>query len=256
MQQVLEEHRYPMFHESANYYDAIYAAQGKDYEAEARRVTQLIRAHGPAACRSLLDVGCGTGGHLRYFRLEFDAEGLDLDGAMLDVARRALPDVPLHRADMVDFRLPRTYDAIVCLFSAIGYCASLARLGQALRTMAAHLRPGGVVIIEPWFTPDGFQPVGVHATFVNLPELKIARMNRNAVRNGISLLHFHYLVATPDKVLRFEETHRLGLFTHSQYVAAMEAANLDVLHDPQGITGRGLYIGRKRGLSPEARPPA
>jgi SAM-dependent methyltransferase len=238
-----EERQTPMFTKSALYYDAIYTATGKDYEAEARHLAKLIREHGPSSGGSLLDVACGTGGHLRYLRDEFQVEGLDLDPKMLEVARRNLPGIPFHQADMADFQLQRRYDAVVCLFSSIGYCSSYRKLARAVGAMAGHAAPGGLVIIEPWFTPDVFSETGVYAVFVDLPDLKIARMNRNSVEKGVAILDFHYLVATPKEVISFREAHRLTLFTHDQYLAALQAAGLKVVHDPEGLDGRGLYVG-------------
>jgi SAM-dependent methyltransferase len=230
---------------SARYYDAIYAARGKDYEAEARRVSGLVHEHGRSNGNRLLDVACGTGGHLGFFKDEFQVEGLDLDRRMLEIARKGLPGIPLHHADMADFHLASTFDAVVCLFSSIAYCDTYRKMQRAVSTMAGHAKPGGLVIIEPWFYPGGFSRLGVHAVFVDQPELKIARMNRNSVRNGVSILNFHYPVATPGRVHRFRETHRLGLFTHEKHCAALQAAQLEVVHDAHGLDGRGLFIGIK-----------
>jgi SAM-dependent methyltransferase len=59
---------------------------------------------------------------------------------------RCLPD----SADPADFNLGLTFDAVVCLFSAIGYVVTVKRLHSALAAMARHLRPGGVLLVEPW----------------------------------------------------------------------------------------------------------
>lgn len=230
-----------MFTKSATYYDALYS--WKDYEAETETLTALIEANKRTAGRALLDVGCGTGKHLALLRGSYDVQGLDLDPELLAIARERCPDIPLHLADMVDFQLDQQFDVIVCLFSAIGYVVTVPRLQQTMATMTQHLNPGGVLVVEPWLTPAQFRVGGIHALFVDEPDLKIARMNVGAIENGVSVLDFDYLVGTPDGVEHFTEQHALALFSHEDYLTAFEQSGLTVTHDAQGLMGRGLYIG-------------
>ncbi len=192
-----------------------------------------------------MDVACGTGNHLTYLRKEFQVEGLDNSPEMLEIARGKFPGIRFHHGDMVDFDLQRCFDVIVCLFSAIGYVETLPRLFQAIKSMAGHLLEGGVLMVEPWFGPGILEDHKPHATFVDLPDLKIARMNLNRVEGKISHLAFHYLIATPDGIEYFDETDALGIFTREEYLQAFREAGLEVFHDEEGLDGRGLYIGRK-----------
>ena len=109
--------------------------------------------------------------------------------------------------------------------------------------MARHLEPGGVLIVEPWLTPDRYRPGGVHATFVDEPDLKIARMNRSEQDGNLAVMVMHYLVGDPDGVSHFTERHALGLFPKESYQRAFEAAGLSVSYDETGLIGRGLFIG-------------
>jgi len=109
-----------VFENTAQVYDLIYEFNGKDYRTESEVIEQLIRLRAPGA-KTLLDVACGTGGHLVHLRQPFDVAGLDLDEGMLDIARRRLPGVELVNGDMRSFDLGRKFDAVVCLFSSIGY---------------------------------------------------------------------------------------------------------------------------------------
>jgi hypothetical protein len=81
--------------------------------------------------------------------------------------------------------------------------------------------------------------------FIEEPDLKIARMNISEVDGTLSFFDFHYMVATPEGINYFTERHELGLFTNEEYLEAFRLAGLEVLHDPEGIYGRGLYIGVK-----------
>ncbi|HEX6751568.1 MAG TPA: class I SAM-dependent methyltransferase [Longimicrobium sp.] len=234
-----------MFSESAELYDRIYA--WKDYPAEAARVRGLVTAAGGRGGGTLLDVACGTGMHLQALREHYTVEGVDLEPGLLEAARRRLPDVPLHLGDMRDFELGRRFDVVTCLFSAIGYTRTAAGLNAALRSMAGHLAPGGVLLVEPWFTAEMIQPGRVSAETVEEPGLTIVRMAHMAVEGTISLLTFEYLVGHPDGITRASELHEMGLFSREQMTAAFETAGLRVSHDEEGVSGRGAYIGVREG---------
>lgn len=229
----------------AEIYDEIYTVEGKDYCGESKRVHEIIEEYKRSDGQDLLDVGCGTGGHLAYFMEWYQVTGLDLDEHMLAVARQRGPAVPFFQGDMVDFSLEKQYDAVTCLFSAIGYTKTIERMQEAIANMAKHLKPGGVLVIEPWLAPDQFTRIGPWATFVDKPDLKIARCNVNARRENVSVINFHFLVARPDGVEYFTELHEMGLFTVEQYRTGFEMAGLAYVYDPVGITGRGLHIGIK-----------
>jgi len=161
---------------------------------------------------------------------------------MLRLAKKKHPDIVFHRGDMVSFKLNKQFDAITCLFSAIGHLKTKRKLGLAIRNMSRHLKPGGVLIVEPWITPQQWGSGSVHANFVDQPEIKIARMNISKRRGRLSVLDMHHLVATPKRVEYFVERLELGLFTHEEYLDAFRSARLEVEFDPEGLMGRGLYL--------------
>lgn len=232
-----------MFTKSAEFYDAVYSFKNYALEVETLRawIDQTKRSPG----RTLLDVACGTGAHLPTLKPIFTCEGLDLDPELLAQARRRHPELTFYQGDMADFDLGRQFDIVTCLFSSIGYVGTQERLDQTLRNFARHTVPGGVVVVEPWLTPERYFPGRLHALFVDEPDLKIARMNISTVENGMSILNFHYLVGAPHGIEFFTERHELRLFSDADYRRAFEGAGLETSHDPEGLTGRGLYIGVK-----------
>lgn len=236
------------FQKSAPYYDAVYAGD-RDYERAAGQLHALIQQHRRTTISRVLDVACGTGGFIPHLRQHYTVEGLDHSPEMLDIARQRSPDTIFHEADLVEFDLDQSYDALVCLGSSIGYAKTVLRLEQALRTMRRHVVPGGVVVVEPWFWPDTFRPHPLGATFVDQPDLKLARMSVARIEGAVSLLDFWFLIGTPGRVETFTERHELGLFTDEEYRAAFLSAGLQVTYDPTGLVGlggRGLYIGVRR----------
>ncbi len=232
-----------MYNRSAEFYDAIYSF--KNYEKEATKLHQLIQQHKRSTGNDLLDVACGTGSHITFLKNNYLVEGLDVNQRMLRLARKKHPDVVFHRGDMASFKLNKQFDVITCLFSAIGHLKTKRKLDLATRNMSRHLKRGGVLIVEPWFTPQQWNDRSVHANFVDKPELKIARMHISKTRGRLSVMDEHHLVATPKRVEHFVERLELGLFAQGEYLDAFRQARLEVRHDEEGLMGRGLYLGTK-----------
>lgn len=233
-----------MFVESATIYDAIYNSH-HDVAADAEKLHGMIARHAETSGSTLLDVACGTGLYFDPLRHRYAVEGLDLSPEMLAVVRRKFPDITFHQGDMVGFDLGRQFDVVICLGSSIGYVASVSRLRRTLRTLADHTRPGGVVVVEPWFSPDQWQDGRLTADLIDEPDLKIARILVSGRNGRLSILDIHYLVARPSGVTTFTERHQLGLFTHDDYLSAFAKAGLTATHNPVGLLGRGLYVGAK-----------
>lgn len=229
---------------SAEFYDLAYA--GKPYADEAAAVHARIQAHLRTDGNALLDVGCGTGGHLAHLRAHYRVDGLDLEEGLLRIPRERYPDATFQQGDMGDFDLGRRFDAVVCLFSAIGYVRTEARLRQTLANFARHLRPGGVAVVEPWLAPEVFRPGEPRLDVAESEGMKMARMGRTEWDGDLSVIVFVYVVGHADGIDHWEERHLLGLFTHAQMLDAFRAAGLEVVeHDPAGLTGRGLYVARR-----------
>jgi len=234
-----------MFSKSADYYDEIYGSMGKDYPKEANKAHKLIQKYLKSGGETLLDIACGTGHHAGLLDKYYRVEGLDLDPNMLSVARRKYPKIRFHKGDMINFKLNKKFDAIVCLFSSIGYVKTRSNLNQAIQTMSQHLLPGGVMLIEPWFSPDEWHTGRAFTLNVDQPDLKITRMSHSSRNGNISILEFQYLVGTSKGIQHSVEHHQLGLFFKKDYLEAFQNADLKVVYDPKGLDGRGLYIGMK-----------
>ena len=230
-----------MYDKMAQYYDRIYSF--KDYAVETEKLIGWINTHRRSASSRLLDVACGTGHHLEFLAKSFDAEGLDLSPEILEHARKRNPELTFHCADMRTFDLSTRFDAITCLFSSIGYMTTIEDLEMAITNMARHLVSGGVLIVEPWLTPDVWKEGSVHGMFIDDPNLKIARVNTSLTRGRLSIFDLHHLVGTPEETFHFVEHHEMALYTIDEMASAFAHAGLITTVDSEGLTGRGIYIG-------------
>lgn len=232
------------YQRSAALYDAMYG--DKAFVAEAAAIRSIVERERPGA-RTLLDVGCGTGGHLVPAREWISVEGLDASASMLEVAREKLPGVPLHHGDMRSFSLGRRFDVVTSLFSAVGYVRSTEELRAAVAAMAGHLEPEGLLAIEPWFTPAQWRPgTKVHGgLLVDRDDLKVARLVVSETRGRFAVTPMHHLVATLGGVEHFVETHELFLAEPEEMHGAFVAAGLVDVHFLPEVLVRGLWLGRR-----------
>jgi len=138
---------------SAAFYDDMY--HFKDYAAASDKLKAIIDEHRPGAV-TLLDVACSTGQHLEHVQRHFQVQGLDINPDLVELARERCPGVPIHVADMMSFDLPDRFDVVTCLFSSIAYARTVENLRRAVATMAAHLTPDGLLVIEPWVAPEQY----------------------------------------------------------------------------------------------------
>jgi len=235
----------------AKIYDALYSF--KNYEAEAKRLHEIIAQKKTSPGNALLDVACGTGSHLSFLRRNYAVEGIDLTPEMLEVARARHPELVFHQGDMRSFDLGRRFDVVTCLFSSIGYMKTVRDLRAAVINMTRHLNPGGVLIVEPWLTEETWKPGGIHALYVDKPDFKIARMDFPTAKGRMSVFKWHLMIGTPEGVQYLRQKHELFLFNNAEYIEAFNAAGLDVNYDEKGLMNRGLFIGTSITLEPHRR---
>ncbi|MBY9011633.1 MAG: class I SAM-dependent methyltransferase [Candidatus Lokiarchaeota archaeon] len=234
-----------MYKELAKYYDSIY--HWKDYKTEVTAIKELIEKNKKSDGNNLLDVGCGTGMHVKYFKDDYSCTGIDINNEMVEVAKSKVSDVSFEQGDMIDFSLKSRFDVILCLFSSIGYVKTYSNLEKTIINFSNHLKKGGVLIIEPWFTKSVFWGGVPEMTTYDGDDVKIARLNTTKVEGDLSIMEMHYLIAEKNEDIKhFVDIHELGLFEHDKTLDFMEQANFKADYLKDGLMkDRGLFIGVK-----------
>ena len=235
-----------MYKELAKYYDLIY--HWKDYKAEAKIIQDLIKNYKTSDEINLLDVGCGTGMHIKYFKDEYSCTGIDINNEMVEVAKSKVKGVIFKQGDMINFDLNTEFDIILCLFSSIGYVKTYSNLEKTLMNFSSHLKKGGLLIVEPWFTKSAFRVGMPGMTTYDGEDVKIARLNTTRVIGDLSIMEMHYLIAEKNEdVKHFVDIHKLGLFEHDKTLEIMARANFKSEFLKDGLMkDRGLFIGVKQ----------
>jgi SAM-dependent methyltransferase len=230
------------YENSAHLYDLMYVR--RDYTTTGEEIRSLARELLPEG-RDLLDVGCGTGRHLEVLGNWYRGEGLDINPMMIQQTHARCPQIPLHEADMRTFEIEGSYDVITCLFSAIGHVESVPSMRRSIERMAAHLRSPGLLIVEPWFTPENFWDGHLAANFQIESETKLAWMYRQRREGLMAVLDIHYLVGGEGQPEYIRERQDLGLFTPQEMEDAFAAVGMEARYRESDVWNRGLYVARR-----------
>ena len=229
-----------MFEDIAPFYDLVKSHRNHDGEAAAIR--SLIQQHAPQA-RTILEVACGTGTLLARFN-GYERIGVDASELMCEQARKKLGDeVTLLRGKMQDFQLPQPgVDVLLLLDGAIGY-AGPAELEPTLQGFARHLVSGGLLVVEPWFTPDEWEPGKVRVTHHADEFVTVVRV---AYGHPDGRIDFHVTIGTSSGLHTFDERYDFTLHPEAAMVDALQAAGLtDIRKEAAPEFGRGLWVARK-----------
>jgi SAM-dependent methyltransferase len=233
----------PVYTDAAPFYDLIHEAKGRDADSEADAFIREIRQRNPEA-RTLLDVACGTGANLPRFAESFEVMGLDASEDMVRLAQEKCPGVEFVTADMRTFDLGRRFDAIVSLFSGVGYLVEESDLRAAVSTMAKHLNPGGVLVLEGWVEVDQWLGPSVSVDCCRTDNAAIARVTRSGADGTRSWFTCRYTVATNESIDTIDEHHVLRLADSEEFAFAYENAGLTFERLPNLLrAGRAVYVG-------------
>ena len=235
-----------LYKDLARYYDLIYS--WKNYKGESGKLKKLVRTYGRSKGKDMLEIACGTGKHIPYLKKGFKIVGTDVNSQILDIARRRNKGVIFKKADMINFDLKKQFDVILCLFSSIGYVKTYSNLSKTLTNFSKHLKPGGVLIIEPWLTKSVYKAGLPSMTTYDGKEIKIARLSVAKIFGNVAVLDMYYVIAEKDKEVKyFADRHELGLFDVNKFLKLMKETGMESRFIKNGLMPkRGLYIGVKK----------
>jgi SAM-dependent methyltransferase len=115
-------------------------------------VAEMLDASGVSPPASLVDAGCGTGGHaLELDRLGFDVTAVDRAPALIEQARRKAGERGSRAhfvvADFLSWRPEKPCDAVLCR-GVLNDLVDDRDRREAFLAFAAMLRPGGVLVLD------------------------------------------------------------------------------------------------------------
>jgi SAM-dependent methyltransferase len=239
----------------ADIYDAIY--RGKDYAGEVDLIERILARHGATRVRarpcSLLDIGCGTGRHaLAFARRGYDVTGIDRSPFMLQHARAAAASEAAARrkeprfieADARELALGERFDAVLMMFTVLGYQYEEADLLASLRCVREHLEPGGLFMFDVW---NGLavlaQGPASRTAAATDGTSHVTRTSSTRVDARRQLCHVHFEISRGDPggvTTSWSEDHTVRYFLPVELEATLDRCGLKLLELWSFPDGEGL----------------
>jgi 2-polyprenyl-3-methyl-5-hydroxy-6-metoxy-1,4-benzoquinol methylase len=189
-----------------------YDLHGWDWYARTfgARLIELLRERGVAPGASILDAGCGTGSlALMLAAAGYRVTGVDYSPEMIARARAkdASGAVDWRIGDITSLALDTTFDAVLSVADVFNHLETLDAWESALRSVAAHLRPGGLVFVDA-MTCRGLERLDVQSVQERGGATLILAIvyERNARRSTLKVVSFAPTSAGPDVYERAQET--------------------------------------------------
>jgi 2-polyprenyl-3-methyl-5-hydroxy-6-metoxy-1,4-benzoquinol methylase len=141
--------RHDAYRDLARHYDL----HGWDWYARTcgARLIALLRERGLPAGASILDAGCGTGSLALMLAAEgYGVTGVDFSPEMIARARAkdTAGKVDWRVGDIAALALGETFDAALSVADVFNHLETPDAWESALRSVGAHLRPGGLVFVD------------------------------------------------------------------------------------------------------------
>jgi SAM-dependent methyltransferase len=231
------------YEELAKYYDLMYS--NKNYSDEVESIHEIISQYKTSTDSKLLDMACGTGGHVEYFKKYYDVTGCDLNQDMLNVAKQKHPEITFIQSDMITLDIKQRFDIITCLFGSISHLPDTKSLHSAVSVFANHLVPGGIVIIEPFLFWEDVLPNHVSMVTVDEPKIKLARISTPTRDGDYLLLDFHFIIGNPGNVRYYHDPHKMFLYSKEMFETTITTVGLEYHYVKPEWARSGLVIGRK-----------
>jgi SAM-dependent methyltransferase len=219
-----------VFKEYASFYDALYA--DKDYASECDFIESLWQTHAGLPVKSVLDLGCGSGGHAFILADRgYEVVGIDRSEEMLDLAGSKASarnlGVGFKQADIRNFDIGRSFDTAIGMFAVMSYLTANDDVINTLRCVEKHLKPGGLFIFDVWFGPAVLsQRPENRWKMVQINSKKILRLAEPTLDIMKQVVSVKYTIVQQAEAEEVGETHEMRFFFPKELELLVSAGGL------------------------------
>lgn len=197
----------------------------------------------------ILDLACGQGRHSRTLNaLGYSVVGLDLSPASIAVAMQLSSSGQTFQvADMRDFELNQSFDAVFNLFTSFGYFNDEHDNARVLASVYRHLKPGGVFVLDYLNAFPLLESPEVEQTVVVDEVTFRTRKYRDGkcIAKDITIDDRGRVYSFKERVQLFTQDDLVNLLTHQGFQVERVMGNYALEAFEPTISPRCLIIARK-----------
>lgn len=228
-----------VFKDYAASYDGFYL--DKNYDAECDFIEEVIKRHfegDRTNTLSLLDLGCGTGGHsIPLAKKNYNVIGVDRSASMIEIAREKNKTLDIENTpkfligDIQNINFEQQFDVIICMFAVLSYQVTNEELVSTINSVRSNLKPGGLFICDFWYGPGVLadppqQRIKTVAT-QSEKTIRIATPTMNC-RDNTVCVEYQVLKIANGKVLGdYKENHTMRYFFEPELKLILSESGLE-----------------------------
>ncbi|MFC1937648.1 class I SAM-dependent DNA methyltransferase [Chloroflexota bacterium] len=224
------------FERYAKYYDLIYG--DKDYEKECDFVEVIFAKFSINLVRTILDGGCGTGGHaLPLARRGYTVTGIDSSEIVIEHAKQKAKESNLsphfQLGDLRQLELGKKFDACLCMFAVLNYITGTEEIIETLKKIRGHLADKSLFICDFWNGLAVLRSLpSVRVKVVQNEKMKLIRIAEPELDafNHICRVNYRLLIHEGDtKIDEIVETHVIRYYFPQEIRHYLKDAGFEVL---------------------------
>lgn len=221
------------FGKYSRFYSALNAQ--KDYSLEVDIIISLVDRHG-GDVKSIIDLGCGTGGHLSLLVNKIDAlkgVGVDISSSMLKEASVQYKNnhkLSFFCDDISTFKCKEKFGLVTSLFHVVSYIPNYYKLEQLFHNVSGLLESGGLFIFDYW-SASGVITNGVSETIreAKVDGSSVTRKAQSIKRDLDNMVDvsFTFEISKEGKLIdSFKEVHPMRYYSPAELIYFADLAGL------------------------------
>lgn len=191
--------------------------------------------------KSILEMACGTGNISYYFAKDgYDLTCFDLSSDMLSIAYNKLnqfKNVTLLNQNMIDFKINKEFDLIICLCDSINYIIEKEHLLKTFRNVREHLSQNGIFIFDINSYYKLKEIIGNNTFIEDREDIFYIWQNYFDCKDNISHFYLTFFVKEQNGFFRrFHEEHLERAYKLEEVIELLDMAGFSQIYSYDGFS--------------------